>query len=540
MSQTLALAASGGVWTASIPVPYPYTISNVTYWGHNGDGWVWLGGSEAVEVLEGDLTNYFHYDPSLTGYKWADLNGDGVWGEEPAIEGWTIYLYRLPQQEVGLAEVAPSVPAGAVLVETTQTDASGYYEFHGMLPGYYMVVEEVRPNWTPTAWPEEQPIWVGNEIHVEGLNFGNQPPVEKTFELTYHDAPEGLTYWVRYWIDDEPHMLELTGDGVPTGSVELPFGTTLDQIEWIAVQGEQEYLLGTTGPETIEEDMLNQFEYQSHIGGYKFDDEDGEGDWDEGEPGIEGWRISLFREESSPPLDYEAAAIALIPMGDALTDGSGHYEFNGLLPGTYLVQEENRDGWTMTHSPEGTFVVGNGTDRDDLNFGNTQYAPFTEIDLAITKRADVEWASPGGVITYTLTYWNNGDEPASDFTIVDDYDERYLTVTDSAGGVVSGGKITWSLAGPLSKEDGKKTIVYKLRVASDMPEGTTNLDNTVEIKHPRDGDPSNNHDDERVRVKVGGEPFLPFTGGEYLMLLAAAVVAGATGVMLRIRSSRTA
>ena len=462
--------------------------------------------------------------------------------EEPALAGWTIYLYRLPDPQRVADAVTP--PPGAVLVAQTVTDENGYYQFTGMLPGLYYVVEEERPGWTPTEWPEDQPIMIENETHVADLNFGNLPPAEKTFEFTFIDAPDGLTYWVRYLVEgeSEPQILQLVGDNPFTGSVEVTVGTTLTSIEWIVLQGEEEFVLGTTGPETIDEDMLNQFEYRSHIGGYKFDDEDGEGDWDTGEPPIEGWKITLYREVSSPPpvVDVNAAAIALIPIAETFTDGEGYYEFNGLLPGTYLVQEEDREDWDMTLSPDGTFVVQNGTDRDDLIFGNTQFAPFTELDLAITKVADVEDADPGDVITYTLTYWNNGEEPATDFTIVDDFDERYLTVADSAGGVVSGGKITWSLPGPLAMEDGKKTIVYKMRVITDMPDGTTNLDNTVEIKHPKDRDPSNNKDDERVRVRVGDEPFLPFTGSEYLMLLVAAIVAGAAGVTLRVRSARAA
>jgi hypothetical protein len=63
------------------------------------------------------------------------------------------------------------------------------------------------------------------------------------------------------------------------------------------------------------------------------------------------------------------------------------------------------------------------------------------------------------------------------------------------------------------------------------------------IRHPDDGDDSNNSDDERVIVTVQApeeeeEPYLPFTGGEYVMLLGAAVAAALVGVVLRLRSER--
>ena len=119
-------------------------------------------------------------------------------------------------------------------------------------------------------------------------------------------------------------------------------------------------------------------------------------------------------------------------------------------------------------------------------FGNFEPSlPFSELDLAITKVVDDRSVVEGQLVTYTLTYWNNGDIPAEGYSIVDDYDERYLSIVDAAGGVVAGGKITWMPAGALAKADGKKTITYTARVIADMPDATTNIDNVVVISHPR-------------------------------------------------------
>ena len=118
-----------------------------------------------------------------------------------------------------------------------------------------------------------------------------------------------------------------------------------------------------------------------------------------------------------------------------------------------------------------------------------------------------------------------------------------MTVVNPATGVVSDGKITWTLTGPLTAADGKRTITYAMQVKEEMPLGVTNVDNVVVIRHPDDGDDSNNSDDERVIVTVQApeedeEPYLPFTGGEYVMLLGAAVAAALVGVVLRLRSER--
>jgi hypothetical protein len=255
---------------------------------------------------------------------------------------------------------------------------------------------------------------------------------------------------------------------------------------------------------------------------HKFQDDNGNGIYEPGlgEVMLSGWTFTLYD-----------AADAEIDSG--MTDGSGMLEFADLEAGDYSVTETLESGWTNTTPlTQGVTVVAGETAH--LWFGNMEESlPFTELDLAITKLADKHTASPGELITYTLTYRNLGELPAENFTIVDDYDERYVMPVNVNGGTVSGGKITWTIAGPLSSVDSPKTLTYTMRVLSVMPAGTTNVDNVVVISHPQDTNPANNSDDERVVVTVAAEPFLPFTGGEYLLLLVAALVTGAVGLTLR-------
>ena len=207
--------------------------------------------------------------------------------------------------------------------------------------------------------------------------------------------------------------------------------------------------------------------------------------------------------------------------------------------------------YTITHTEAGVYdnvavveVVDNeqstDTDTDDESVRVEPFLPFTEPDLTITKSVDKATADPGELLTYTLTYWNMGDAAAYDFTIEDDFDQRYVTVVDAAGGTVADGKIVWAFEGPLDPEDGKKTITYTVRITRDMPEGTTNVDNVVVIVDPLDGDDSNNTDRARSKVRVPGEPFLPFTGGEYLLLIGLAAVAATLGTVIRLRDRSAA
>ena len=119
------------------------------------------------------------------------------------------------------------------------------------------------------------------------------------------------------------------------------------------------------------------------IWGYKFEDLDGDGQRDEGEPVLNGWTIYLYD-------------------GDSVVTGEGewpdgYYEFNNLDNDTYYICEELRDDWTQTYPNNNTndgnnFYIYEDCNSDDetwsdygyevelnenqvenLNFGNFQY-----------------------------------------------------------------------------------------------------------------------------------------------------------------------
>ncbi|MGD1044155.1 MAG: SdrD B-like domain-containing protein [Bacteroidota bacterium] len=107
-------------------------------------------------------------------------------------------------------------------------------------------------------------------------------------------------------------------------------------------------ICGTTTPEVIK---------TGSICGMKFNDLNGNGVKDKGEPGLPGWQIGLN--------------IAAIPP--VMTDSLGNYCFNNLPAGTYTVAETNQNGWQQTAPPSpGTYTVTltSGQNLDSLNFGN--------------------------------------------------------------------------------------------------------------------------------------------------------------------------
>jgi hypothetical protein len=100
------------------------------------------------------------------------------------------------------------------------------------------------------------------------------------------------------------------------------------------------------------------------ISGVVYDDLNGNGKRDSGEPGQAGWAVELFDSNGD-----------LITTTDSASDGS--YSFTGIGPGEYSIEEILQAGWTTTQpvSPDGyDFLAESGLDLSGVNFGNIAVA----------------------------------------------------------------------------------------------------------------------------------------------------------------------
>ena len=72
-----------------------------------------------------------------------------------------------------------------------------------------------------------------------------------------------------------------------------------------------------------------------NVTGEVYNDLNGNGNLDPGDPGLQGWTVNL--------LDPSGNTVAT-----TTSDANGNYEFDNLFPGTFTVEEILQSGWTQT------------------------------------------------------------------------------------------------------------------------------------------------------------------------------------------------
>ncbi|REK18073.1 MAG: hypothetical protein DWQ37_04915, partial [Planctomycetota bacterium] len=125
-----------------------------------------------------------------------------------------------------------------------------------------------------------------------------------------------------------------------------------EEVTFAAVAGETYYVnvYGFNGATNASYDLvIDGPAITGGIRGYKWHDLDGEGDWDPGEPGVEGWTIYLDTDGSGSWDPGEPTTLTQADdLGTVGIDETGAYEFDGLLPGPYIVGEFDDPAWVQT------------------------------------------------------------------------------------------------------------------------------------------------------------------------------------------------
>ncbi len=122
------------------------------------------------------------------------------------------------------------------------------------------------------------------------------------------------------------------------------------------------------------------------ITGNKFEDSNNNGQWDNAEPGLQGWTIQLTKdctEEEFAAIDGGQGCESTV-IASTQTDAAGTYSFTGLYPGEYTACEVLQAGWIQTYPADNNgchtfYVEGDGQTVSDVNFGNFKEGEVTGI-----------------------------------------------------------------------------------------------------------------------------------------------------------------
>ena len=375
-----ALAGSGGAdGDVSVFVPtslfdaangdYVYLYSK---FGYQGGVWQSDDGRESWGIGPGTPIGA----SDIAGYKFSDVNHNGVWdnGEAP-LAGVTVYLDSQDSGTPGQLDWTDG--NGNNLWDPgegeqwTVTDSNGAYVFANLAAGLgadstYHVREEVPTGYTQTA-PGDGTYDINGDLTANAADITS---TVSNFEITVDLKDAGLTY-------------------------NLPdFGN------WLTTP-----VAGT-------------------VTGYKWEDSNNDGAWNNGETGLQGWKIYFDSSDTGNvgQLDWtDGNGNGAWDPGEgeqwAFTDSNGNYTLSTefLTVGeSYAIREVSQPGWVNTYDGNVTFDVdpntgeivnvspsetpavislqGNGEGNIDtaepLNFGNFHPNP----SLSITKTND----SPDG------------------------------------------------------------------------------------------------------------------------------------------------
>ncbi|MBI4547845.1 MAG: T9SS type A sorting domain-containing protein [Ignavibacteriae bacterium] len=372
--------ANGGQFCFNNLVPGEYDVlpakdagiatSGETHFSHNG--------VDNVVVALGNYTG------GISGVKFQDTDNDSVKdGGEPGLSGWTI-------------EVHQDSCTGA-LVTSAVTGAGGAYSIP-LLPGTYCVKEVVQAGWKQNV-PSggSYTITVSGKSESEtavytGKDFGNWQKgtirVEKFVDLNGNGIkevgdvtalPSGVNATFTVKKNGNAFATVTVGNGGSSTTLSnLDAGTYTVEETGVPTGWVQTFGLGVHSrviDQSGEKDTATYMNFKlMSISGSKFDDLDGDGVKDQGEPGLAGEQINL-----SGPVNTSTT-----------TDSAGNYSFANLPGGAvdYTVTTKKDEGVTVTLGANGYVVVRFGTVGPGNNITGRNFGNFTNICISGTKYRD--------------------------------------------------------------------------------------------------------------------------------------------------------
>ena len=449
----------------------------------NGQNWgfFYANGFTGQEIFEADCkVETPPITGSISGTKYNDVGKDYDYGGDPEIPGWTIRLYEVDTPwELYATEVTDvngeyefnDIPEGEYKVcEVMQDDWIQTFVSNGSDNESPNVSEEgpdcrtvnidkaEETNTVNFANHYEAPILTGKLKIVKEVLGGDKSPSDWTMSatasgnefdfqdsgdsVTFHTVASGLVYAMSelgangYTLTDidcegstEAQEGGLGWNDIIVGEgdeVTCTFTNTYD--EYTPIYGCMDSEATNYNPEATESgDVLCEYPgvKTSTIDGYKWNDEDGDGEWGDDEDGIDDWGIVLRPMTMEPveELYVSSETDTTVTSVNALASGrtyvvevSGTYSF-GNRDDFEADAEWSRRNDTYTDNP----LAAHG-----WTVGEDTYPSIVGLDLQIDEE-NINWGSFNEDHLYKIVV--EGEDSTLDFSI---YDSNY---GDNTGGL---------------------------------------------------------------------------------------------------------
>lgn len=327
-----------------------------------------------------------HHD--VTGHKYL-----GATGQVP-VAGWTITAerqFRSQWYPVGL----------------TATGADGSFALSDLPRASYRIVEASRPGWEAVS--PEAILLEDLDADVAGVEFRNRPA---TLSISGHKwenqvgAPvAGWSIVLECWQDDAWARVDETAtdaqggytfDRLTRALYRVVEGAAADWAFVTPAEGFIEVDLTLADESVTGIDFVNR--RTAAVTGHKWNDLDGDGEWDVDEAGLEGWSVTLAPTDAGGDATGDAIT--------AVTGADGGYSFDGLYIGSHYRVCEGSGPWAATSyrqthpDADACYHIQAGLDAaGDYDFGNQLLPPGR---LEVTKVVDWRGISPDDSVAFEI------------------------------------------------------------------------------------------------------------------------------------------
>jgi uncharacterized repeat protein (TIGR01451 family) len=315
---------------------------------------------------------------------WVDVNADGVRDpSEIGLSGVTMRLYRDSNGNNVLD------PGTDTLVATTVTASDGGYLFTGVTPNASGTDTYFVSATTPGGYTASTPA---------SVRFQNVIPGNSYLSADFGYLPTGSTFTItdRVWYDANGNGLFAGENGIGGVTVDLldaadnVIGSTITAADGTfsfsgLTGGGADYTTRITDTANVLADYYGTTSYAiarqraesnvtadvnrasspsygfnvtRSIGDTVYNDLNGNGTQDAGEPGFAGIVVSLYRDTVAPTGQINGGDTL---VGTVVTDATGHYVFSGLANGNYVVSVPTPSGYN--------YIAGTRPDSDGATAG---------------------------------------------------------------------------------------------------------------------------------------------------------------------------